>query len=128
MRHTRQSNRSLRARVSLVGPRSSAAYRDRGPGPEVDPVTVAQRDQVSGWYLAAVEQRPVGRAGIEHGPKATRYRKQQRMQAADAGVHGRLGQVYLHLHTAGRAAPPDPHLLAAQREWSFGHTGRKRQV
>jgi hypothetical protein len=34
------------------------------------------------------------------------------MQAADAGVYGPVGQVDLRYHIAGRASPPDAHLLA----------------
>src|SRR5580704_14564349 len=68
-----------------------AAQGDRGPGPQVDPVAVAQRDHVSRRYLAAVEQRAIGRARVEDGPRTVRGGEQQQVQAADPGVHGRPG-------------------------------------
>src|SRR5580700_2407360 len=103
-----------------------AAQGDRGPSPQVDPVAVVQRDHVSGRYLAAVEQRAIGRARVQDGPRAVWGGEQQQVQAADPGVHGRPGQVYLRFHAPDRAAPSDPHLLAAELESPFGAEGRER--
>ena len=47
------------------------------------------------------------------------------MQAADARVHGPVGQVDLRDQIAGRAPPPDAHLLADQPDAPFRGVFRK---
>ena len=91
-----------------------AVHGDHRPGAEVDPVTVAQGDHFSGRYLAAVDQRAIGRTWIEHGPGAAGYREQQRVQTADARVRGRAGQVYLQRLAAGCVTPTDAKLLSGE--------------
>ena len=58
--------------AGLTGRVATSGLADRygRPGAQVDAVAVTQGDEFSDRDLAAVEQRAVGRTGIEHGPAA----------------------------------------------------------
>src|SRR5580698_11525375 len=92
------------------------SHGDRGPGAEINAVSVLQPDLVPNRYLGPVDQRAVGRPGIQHGPVARRHRDQDGVQPADPRVGRRPGQVNLRREAAGTAPPPDPHLGSPQLE------------
>src|SRR6516162_7896479 len=101
-------------------------YRDRRPAAEVDTVAVLQRHLDVGRDLAAVDERAVGRAGIQDRPVAVGGGDQHRVQPTDARVGRRAGQVDLRLDAARYAAPPDPHLAAGEPELPLSVVTGKR--
>src|SRR5580704_34802 len=129
MSHTLVPYVTLVIRHLCIPPsRLAAVHGDRGPGAKVDSVPVMQGYLVPGRYLVAVDERAVGRAGIQHRPAAVRHGDQHRVQPADAGVGGRAGQVDLRIQAPGHAPPPDPHLVAGEPEPPFGAVGGERHL
>ena len=68
---------------------------------------------------------PLAEPGVEDGPAAVGRPQQDRVQAGDAGVGGRDGQVDLGADAAGGAAPADPDLGPVQPEAPLGAVGRE---
>src|SRR6202012_5131964 len=75
----------------------AAGDPERGPGAQVDHIAVAQRDGFAGRDFVAVDQRAVGRPGIDDGPGALGGRDENHVQARHAGVGRGAGQVDLRV-------------------------------
>ena len=111
--------------------RTSACDRDRGPRADADAIAVGERDRDlrGDRRRVVVHHRAVRRAEVAHDDDAVAAPLEHRVQAGDARVRRRAGQVDLGIRSSGcAAAPPDPVLAIGEGEAPLRVVGRKRHA